>query len=249
MNTARAIVQCLIIAAITFSCDNKNQISRFTGTLIYSQDLTVSGAMAAMGATRETLLENLLTQGDWGDTIRITYNTRGDYRISVQNPKHSYKIYLADSNKIYSFLDGDNSKSCIVQEAIDMDIVGNPNVPNKVPFDTTVVISGVTCKAVRFRWKMGRVDYFYDSTKLKIDPALFARHTTEGLADYLATTKSLPFRITRDIAGMRVQQTLIGSREEAVNQDLFNLPRLDRDEELNPMKLPGIEVKRVVGER
>src|SRR6187399_2775623 len=103
MNNISVTLTYLVVASVLISCGTKDQKSNFQGTITYRQDLSVSGAMLAMGATRETLLESLRKQGDWGDTIQVTFSSHGDYRISVQNQKHSYKIYLADSNKIYSF--------------------------------------------------------------------------------------------------------------------------------------------------
>lgn len=246
--TKISAVNAILIFLLLFSqsCGDKNSASgNFQGTLTYVQNVQVSKAFLDMGMTREMVLDKMKQQGAWSDTIKISYNQAGDYRISLQNEKQSYKIYRADSNKIYIFNEGKNSEQCTLVEAVDFDMSGAVDTPEITSIDTAVAIGGVNCSVLRIQWKLGRIDYYYDSTQMRIDPAIFTRHSSEGWSGFLNKSKSLPFGIRKDVMGMSMVQTLTASKAEEVSPDLFAVPALISDETLNPMKIPGIKVKRV----
>ncbi len=240
-----------LITITLLSCSTRESTTdNFQGTLIYSQDIVVPQKFVDMGTTREKLMTMMKQEGLWADTVTIMYDGAGNYRLSMNNNQKVYKIYLADSNKIYTFVQTPEMVQCIIQEAVEYDInTQSPVLSKMLPVDTTVTINGATCTTIRMGSTQSTVDYYYDSTQLKVNPALYSRHRIEGFADYFMKARSLPLGMRRRNGGIELVQTLTKVKPGAVREELFRIPALEEDSSLNVFRMPGVEVRRVSGER
>jgi hypothetical protein len=236
-----------LLLVITLACSTKEPPRNFQGTLTYLQDIVIPQAYINMGTTKEILVGQMKQEGLWADTVIVVYDGAGNYRLTMNNAQKAYKIYRADSNRIYTFVKTPEMEQCIVQDAVEFDLSTQAVMRSvMVPVDTSVTINGVSCATIRMRGGQGIVDYYYDSTQLRIEPHLFSRHTLEGWSDYVKRSKSLPLGIRRrNIGGIELIQTLAGYKSETVDPKLFILPPLEKDASLNPFRMPGVEVRRV----
>lgn len=216
----------------------------FQGTLTYVQDFDLPKSFLDMGITKEMMNEKIRSSGDWFDTVRISYRD-GNYHALTNSSKKSWKIYKADENKLYSFVTGDDGVICVVQKAVDLDMTGAPDKPVTTQLDTTVTILGHPCKVVRMKWQLGAMDYYYNPSVNTVRPELFAQHSSEGFAEFLKISRSLPLRVVRNAMGLTIVQTLTAAKAGEVKADLFAIPKLEPDKQLNVMNMPGTEIFRV----
>src|SRR5882672_1687050 len=217
----------------------------FQGTVIYSQDIILSKAFSDMGITKEQILTKMRADGSWGDTVKISYDNKGNYFSAMNNKKGQFAIYKAATNKIYTFAEGKESESCAVQTAIDLDLEGAPDKPEVKKLDTAVTVNGSKCTGIRVQWKLSRIDYYFNANELRIDPELFSNHTSDGWVVFLRASKALPLKIVKDAKVMTLIQTAVSSKPGPISSDLFIVPTLVADESLNIIKLPNLEIMRV----
>jgi hypothetical protein len=233
-NFPLALLLCLtLLSATTFA-------QSFEGTISYLNDFELSKKFKEMGFTKEMMLDELKKKGTWYDTAYVSYK-QGDYVMIAGQMK---KIYKASENKFYGF-DDPESDICSVQEAVDLTLDGKPDKPTVIELDSTAMIRGFTCKIIRMKWKLGQVDYYYHPDMAKVDPSLFSRHSYEGLSEFVARTKCLPLQIVREAMGMKLIQTAAAVKSHPVKAELFVLPKLVEDKELNQFKLPGVTMMRI----
>jgi hypothetical protein len=206
----------------------------------------VSEKLVKMGMTKQILLNKMKKEGSWPDTIRTTYKQGNYYTLLNNNPK-AWAIYKADSNKIYSFQDGEVSDICTVTDAsIDLEFTMTGEMPTVQKLDTTASIDKVSCSIVRVKWKSGTYDYYYNQTELTVDGSLFAKHTYDGLAEFLKISNALPLRIVKSVNGMMTTtMTLTKSKPEVVDEKLFLIPKLIPDENLNIVKIANRKIMRI----
>jgi len=216
----------------------------FQGMITYVQSLDVSGPFKKMGITKEMLMEEMKKkEGTWFDTVRVYYRG-GNYASFANNESQTTKIYDASENMFYNF-HASGSDVCSVQEAVDLDLNGAPDKPTVTVLDSVATIMGLTCKIVRINWKLSQYEYYYNDTQAKVSPELFSRHSSEGLAEFVRMTGSLPLQIVRSTMGVMVVHTATHVTSSAVDSQVFTVPELVEDESLNIMKLPGITMMRV----
>ncbi|MBN8572638.1 MAG: hypothetical protein J0M05_01890 [Candidatus Kapabacteria bacterium] len=218
----------------------------FEGTLSYISDFELAENMKKMGMTKEMLHDKMKQDGSYSDTIKISYK-QGNYYILTNNNPKSWSIYKAETNKIYTMQDGDAADICTVTDAsIDLQFTMTSKMPTIEKLDTTVIVGGVSCSIVRVKWKSGTYDYYYDPTKLTVDPALFSKHVYDGWADFLKISKALPVKIVKTTKGMMtVTMTLVTTKTEVIDEKLFSIPKLVPDKDLNLIKIANREVMRV----
>jgi len=244
--TLKKTLPRLALAALSLLSYSPGFGQTFQGTVTYAQDFVLSKAFLDMGVTKEMILSKLQTGGDWGDTIKVSYNRQGDYHSLTNSKKGLIKIYRSEANKIYTFGEGKASEKVSVQDAIDLDLSGVPDKPEIKKLDTAVTINGIKCTGLTVQWKLSKIDYFYNSSELKIDAAVFSRHSTDGWAEYLKASRALPLRIIKNVFGMSMIQTMVSAKSEEVSPDLFKIPVLVADESLNVIKMPGVEIMRIM---
>ena len=229
----------LLLAGLSFG-------QSFEGTLTYVSDFEVAENMKKMGVTKEILIDKMKEAGSYSDTIKVSYK-QGDYYTLLNMSPKSWTIYKADANKIYAMQDGDASDICTVTDAsIDLEFTMTGKMPTVEKLDSTVTIDGAACNIVRVRWGSGTYDYFYNSSKLNVNPALFAKHIYDGWADFLGISNSLPVKIVKTTKGMMtITMTLVSSRSETIDEKLFSIPKLVPDKDLNLIKIANREVMRI----
>lgn len=220
----------------------------YEGTLVYKTDFQfqISEKMAKMGITEEMMKEKMKKEGTLTDSIKTSYK-QGDYITYTNFSPQSWSIYKQQTNKLYSFQDGEASDICTVTDvSIDLEFQMTGNKPTIQKFDTIVDIDGRKCEIVRVQWKSGTYDYYYDSSFLKVDFKLFEKHIYDGWADFLKISNSLPIKIVKSVKGLStVSLTLIRHTEETIDPKLFEIPKLIPDKDLNLIKIGNRELFRI----
>lgn len=218
----------------------------FEGTLTYVANLEISEKFAKMGMTKQILLDKMKKDGSWADTIRTSYKQGNYYTLLNNNPK-SWSIYKAETNKIYSMQDGEVSDICTVTNAsIDLEFTMTGNMPTIEKLDTTAIVDGVNSNIVRVKWKSGTYDYYFNSTKLTVNPSLFTKHILDGWAEFLKISNALPLKIVKTTKGMMViTMTLVSSKADVVDGKIFSIPQLVADKDLNIVKVANKEIMRI----
>ncbi|QOI97721.1 MAG: hypothetical protein HRU69_09545 [Flammeovirgaceae bacterium] len=222
--------------------DNEANTS-FQGIITYIQDFEIGGSFKKMGISKEMLMEKMNSDGNWFDTLWVNYRL-GSYAQYGNNKIQTTKVYDPDDNIIYTFqLSGNDI--CSVQKAVDLDLSGAADKPVITLVDTAVTIMGLPCKLIRMKWKLGQVDYYYNETQAKVNPALYAQHTSEGFAEFLKMSGSLPLQVVRSAMGMNIIQTAVAVQEGRVDKDAFYVPPLVEDKNLNAISIPGTTYMRI----
>lgn len=212
-----------------------SQAQSFQGTLTYVTDFELSEKVKAMGITKESLLDKMIKEGSWSDTVRMTYKQGNYYCLPNKEPK-SFSIYKAETNKIY-MIDEETGICKIKDASIDYEFQLTGHKPVIKKLDTVVVINGNKCDVVRVKWDGEEYHYYYNPLKLKVNPELFSRHLYDGWAEFLKISKALPVRLVKVTKGMMtVTMTLVDVKEKEVNSNLFKIPALVADKELNAAK-------------
>lgn len=219
----------------------------FEGTLYYVSDFELAENMKKMGMTKEILLDKMIQEGTYSDTIAISYKQGNYFTVTNNNPK-SWSIYNAEANKIYAMQDGEAADICTVTDAsIDLEFTYTGVMPAIQLLNTRVNIDGISCSIVSVKWKSGTYDYYFDPTKLLVDPELFSKHTYDGWADFLKISKALPVKIVKTTEGiMSITMTLVAIKSEVIDEKLFLIPKLVPDKDLNMVKLANREVMRII---
>ena len=220
----------------------------FEGTLVYKTDFKfrISEKMSKMGISEEMLKEKMKNEGTWTDSIKSIYK-HGDYITYTNFNPQSWAIYKQKTNKLFSFQDGEAKDICTVTDvSIDLEFKMFGKKPTIVKLDTIAEVNNIKCEIVRVKWKTGTYDYYFNSTLLKVDSKLYENHIYDGWAEFLKISNSLPIKIVKTVNGLaNVTFTLIRHSEETVDPNLFEIPKLVSDKELNIMKLPNREIMRI----
>ena len=218
----------------------------FEGTLTYVADIEVAEKLAKMGMTKQVLLDKMKSEGSWSDTVRISYK-RGNYYMLLNNNPKSWSIYKAETNKIYAMQDGDASDICTVTDAsIDLEYTLTGKMPTVENLDTSVIVNGFSCGVVRVNWNSGTYDYYYNKSEFVVDASFFSKHIYDGLANFLKISNSLPVKIVKTANGiMTMTMTLVSSKNDVVDDKIFEIPQLLSDKDLNMVKLPNRELMRI----
>lgn len=220
----------------------------YEGTLVYKTDFQfqLSEKMTKMGITEEMLIGKMKKEGSWTDSIKTSYK-QGDYISYTNFNPQSWSVYKQQTNKLYSFQDGEASDICTVTDvSIDLESELFGNKPSVQKIDSIVEVNGRKCEIVRVQWKTGIYDYYYDSSFLKIDPKLYENHIYDGWADFLKISNSLPIKIVKSVQGLSTTSlTLIRHTEETIDPKLFEIPELKPDKDLNLIKIRNRELFRI----
>lgn len=230
MNMMRKLITVLLLTITTVL-----NAQDFEGTLTYLADIKiVSQKMLDMGMTEEILKSKMEADGRWADTIKISYKN-GFYRQLNLSAVKSWIIYRPDSNKLYTFQEGDASNICIVADAsIDLENKMTGKMPTITLLDSLYSDDDYKLRAVEVKWSTGSYYYMFDENHFKVNPENFKGHIYDGFYEFLKLSKSLPIEIykkTNDI--IKVRLTLIESSNEQIDYSLFEVPELIEDESLN----------------
>ena len=206
----------------------------FEGTLTYSVDFKVSQKMLDMGMTKEMLKANMESEGTWADTLITSYKN-GFYKKLNLSTTNSWIIYRPDSNKLYTFQDGEASDICTVNDAsVDLEYKMTGKMPVITLLDTLVKFNEYELKMVEVKWKSGTYYYLFSENHFKANPEQYKGHIYDGYYEYLKISKSLPIVIIKETGGMiTITMSLAEYKEDKIEDSLFQIPELVEDEELN----------------
>ncbi len=240
--------QCIDVTTAAFGRLNlleKEAIDKsFEGIITYVQDIKLSAAFEKMGITKKMMTDRLSNKGEWFDTLTVFY-WAGNYAKIGNNANVTKKIYHRSENIIYSY-SAKEADVCSVQEAVDLDLSGNPDKPSVIEIDSAVTIMGIPVKIIRMKWKMSQIDYYYNATQVAMSPDLFSEHSSEALAAFITMTKCLPLQIVTSVASMFVIiQTAANIKPVIVDEAVFTVPELVDDESLNLIQMPGLKRMRI----
>ncbi len=217
----------LLVLILLFSCAfNVSYAQEFEGLLTYKADVEVLPTLKKIGITNEIFKKNMVREGTWYDTLIIMYDNKGFYRVQFGTNFKTWSIYRPDSNKIYTIYDSiDICRS--IDASIDLETTVTKQKPKIELIDTTVIINNKICKIVRVKWKSGYYDYFFSKNYLPINPSLYKGHIYDGWYEYLKIANCLPvqiIKVTKDM--MKITYTLINTKAEKIDTNLFILPKL-----------------------
>lgn len=234
----------ITVILIMITCTYFSQ--SFEGTLVYTTDIELSPNLEKMGMTKEILMNKMKADGSWLDTLSISYKL-GDYCYKSSNSLKSWLIYKSETNKIYSVQDGIKNEICsVIDASIDTEFAYFNKMPSVTKLDTSVTVNNIVCNIVRVNWKFGTYDYYYNSTMLNVNPELYSKHIYDGWYEFLLLSNSLPIKIVKKGEGiMTVIATLIDINTNKINDEIFTLPNLIVDKNLNIIKTPNREIMRI----
>jgi hypothetical protein len=219
----------------------------FEGTLIYTTDVELSPKLEKMGMTKQSLIDKMNADGSYTDTLYVSYKL-GDYYHKSSNGIKSWLIYKSETNKIYSIQDGIKNEICsVIDASIDTEFAYFNKMPSVTKLDTSATVNNIVCDIVRVKWKTGTYDYYFNSSMLKVNPELYSKHIYDGWYDFLKISNSLPIKIVKkgnDI--MTVTLTLLSSNNSKIEDEIFTLPELKYDKDLNLFKSPNKENMRII---
>ncbi len=210
----------------------------FEGTLTYSVDFNVSQKMIDMGMTKEMLKTRMQSDGTWADTIKTSYK-KGFYKQLNLSTDNSWVIYRPDSNKLFTFQDGEASDICKVTDpSVDLEHKITGKMPTVTLIDTLINYKEFKLKMVEVKWKTGTYYYLFDDNYFKTHPENFKGHIYDGFYEFLKLSNSLPIVIIKKIGGMMsITISLIDSSENKINDSYFEIPELIEDETLNKLNI------------
>lgn len=134
----------------------------------------------------------------------------------------------------------------MIDAGADLDEEFSGDSPTISTPDSSVIINGLVCREVRVTWAGGLYRYFYAPGYLPADPAQYAHHHQDGLAQYMQIARALPVRIERKIPGLiAFTSTLLHVKEGEVPPEFFAIPELVTDPELEHSPLPQVRYMRV----
>lgn len=206
----------------------------FEGTLTYTVDFEISKKMQKMGVTKEYLKSNMEKEGTWADTIKTSYKN-GFYKQLNYSKDKSWIIYRPDSNKTFTFQEGEEADICTVNNAAkDLEYELTGNQPAVTLLDTSIKYLDFNLKMVEVKWKTGSYFYLFDEDYFKTNPENYKGHTFDGFYEFLKISKSLPIIIIKEGGGMMTMTlSLVDFSEHTVEESIFLIPELIEDEELN----------------
>ena len=224
------------ISILLFTITTLLNAQNFEGKLTYSVDFKVSQKMLNMGMTKEILKSKMQSNGSWTDTIKTSYKD-GFYKQLNLSTVNSWLIYRPDSNKLYTFQDGEDYNMCIVNEAsIDLEHTMTGNMPVVTLLDTIVKYKEYELKMVEVKWQSGTYFYLYSKNHFKTNPEQFNGHIYDGFYEFLKISKALPIMTIKEVGKMMtITISLVKSKEDKISDLLFQIPKLEEDEELNSL--------------
>lgn len=238
----KQLVTLLLLTAALFA-----HAQSFEGTLVYTatHEIIISEKMKGLGLTAEKVIERMKAEGSYIDTIRGSYR-QGNYRNDLNTTPRTWTIYRPEDNKLYTFQDGEAKDICTVTDmGVDLEQKLTGSKPRVTRLDTTAMVGDIPCELVRVQWKSGSYDYYYNKTKLMVNPALYAAHVYDGWAEYLAIAKALPLKIVKRAGKLSVSTiTLVDQKPGPVTDGLFLLPTLVEDKALD-MGMPHTKIMRI----
>ena len=219
----------------------------FEGTLTYKTEYNfeISPEMEKMGMTKEKLMDRMKSEGNWCDSLSVSYKGNNYYKYSHVTPA-AWTIYKGETNKIYSFQESADSLCTVTDASFDLEEKMSGNKPAIGKTGTVIDINGLMCEEVQVVWKSGSYHYYFRPSFFVMDTALYANHIYDGWAGYLRIAHALPVRVVKSITGLgTVTLTLSSYNTEKIKDSLFYIPELISDRSLNIFKIANRELMRI----
>ena len=203
----------------------------FEGKLTFKVEFDIkTQKIGGLQITKEQVIEKMKKDGEYFDAISITLK-EGNYIKEDNSSSERRIIYKSDLNKIYTF-----QKDFEYVIITDANKYNSKNLELKEPefekIDSVKIINGNTCKLIRLSWgKLGEEYYFYNVEAARLDPGLFTKHNYEYFNRIVEMTNSYPLEIIKTLNNfISVKMTLVGIKEEKIDESLFEIPALEKAE-------------------
>ena len=140
----------------------------------------------------------------------------GDYKSVANGSFFQWQLYVNKDNKLYNKMS--NSETLLWNDgAVNADQVLKAEVHKAV-----TTIAGYECDEIVLTCKTGIQKYYY-SSKLGVDPELFANHKFGNWYDFVSRSKALPLKMVVDNGQFTLESTAKEVRSEKLDKQLFSL--------------------------
>lgn len=199
MKAIKLTVLLLAIVSLSFG-------QSFEGKVVYSNtykskipSLTNEQFNAMMGSTVEYLIKG------------------GDYKTSTNGNFLQWQLYLSKDNKLYN-------KMAVSEAILWNDGAVNDDEIIKSEINKGVVkILGYQCDELILTCKSG-VQKYYFSSKLKIDPKLFASHKFGNWSEVISRSNALPLKMIVENNQFAVESIATEVKQMKLDGKIFELP-------------------------
>jgi len=141
----------------------------------------------------------------------------GNYKSTMNGTLVLWQLYVNQDNKLYTKMS--NVQSILWNDgAVNTDEVLKSEI-NK----NAIEILGHMCDELILTCKSG-IQKFYFSSKLKIDPALYANHKFSNWNEVIAKSSSLPLKIILDNHQFGLESIATSITPMSLDDKLFELP-------------------------
>lgn len=144
------------------------------------------------------------------------YTSGGNYKSVTNGSVLLWQLYIHAENKIYNSFSGGRVQW--IDAWTEHDTVFNTNVRRNA-----AVIMGYTCDELTMFCRSG-VQIYYYSTKLKINPQLFARHRYGNYAAYMAEAGAIPIKFIINSKELKIEALAVRIKPQKLAPGFFNLP-------------------------
>ena len=171
----------------------------FEGKLTYKASFELNEQLSKMyGLSKEDVMKKMKTKGEVYDEVTV-FIKDGNYSKLLAGEKKKRHIYKSDKNLIYHLEEGIEDVLVVNGNNVGlMDLGVDDQSIIILEVDSTKVILGDTCKAIKVDWGgMSEEWYWYSEKKLKINPELFKKHKHVNLDKILAISNSYPMEISK----------------------------------------------------
>lgn len=140
----------------------------------------------------------------------------GDYKSVANGSFFQWQLYVNKDNKLYNKMS--NSETLLWNDgAANADQVLKAEVNKAV-----TTIAGYECDELVLTCKTGVQKYYY-SSKLGVNPELFANHKFGNWYDFVSRSKALPLKIVVDNGQFTLESTATEVHSERLDKGVFAL--------------------------
>lgn len=178
----------------------------FEGQVIYKN--TYTSKMAAVSDEQFNVMMG---------TVLEYYIKDGNYKTVSNGSAFQWQLYINADNKIYTKVS--NSETILWNDAsVNADSVLQADVKKEV-----VDVLGYMCDELVLTCRTGVQKYYY-SSKLAVDPKLFAAHKFGNWHDVVSRTNSLPLKTIIETQQFTMQSVATEVKPGKLEKAFFELP-------------------------
>ncbi len=178
----------------------------FEGQIIYKN--TYTSKMAAVADEQFSTMMG---------TVLEYYIKDGNYKTVSNGSTFQWQLYINADNKIYTKVS--NSETILWNDAaVNADSVLQADIKKDV-----IEILGYMCDELVLTCKTGVQKYYY-SSKLAVDPKLFAAHKFGNWYDFVSKSNSIPLKTIIETPQFTMQSVTVEVKPGKLEKTLFELP-------------------------